>query len=139
MGLLARREHSCLELKQKMKIRGFDDQLIDQQIIEFSERDWQSEKRYGDMLLRSRVLKCHGPLKIKSEMKNKGLSSSIIHGSKFEQIDWTSLATEALNKKYSSKSHSQQEQNKRYRFLQQRGFTTEQIKIAFREARYSSY
>ncbi|PCJ49954.1 MAG: hypothetical protein COA74_03970 [Gammaproteobacteria bacterium] len=131
MGLLARREHSRLELYQKMKLRDFDSELIYANLDEFKENDWQSDQRYSKMLLRSRIAKCHGPVKITMELRNKGLADEIIQTCMSQNINWSDLALKALEKKYSVSPSGQNEINKRYRFLSQRGFTSEQIKWAF--------
>jgi len=130
MGLLARREHSRLELLQKMQIRGFDNQLIDTNIDNFIEHSWQSDRRYAEKLVRNRTLKQHGPLKIKMELKQKGVDEKIIEDCMDDGVYWHEIAKQALNKKFSSIAANQNEKNKYYRFLQQRGFSTEQIKLA---------
>ncbi|MFT5452745.1 MAG: regulatory protein [Enterobacterales bacterium] len=130
MGLLARREHSRLELYQKMQLRGFESALINTNLDDFTDHDWQSDERYSKMLLRSRILKCHGPVKIAMELQHKGLSSNIIERCLAKEINWTALAIDALKKKYSQPPVDQNQRNKHYRFLVQRGFTSEQVKLA---------
>jgi len=150
MGLLARREHSRQELFQKMQQRGYGSELINSNLDDFIERDWLSDSRYAEMLLRSRILKHHGPVKIKMELKQKGVSELIIHqcfDSFSEDNDgigkdilgtdsielhnlWPKLATMALKKKFASQPTDQKERVKQYRFLQQRGFEHDQIRQA---------
>jgi len=134
MGLLARREHSKLELQQKMQNRGFSDELISQNIENFAKQGWQSDFRYAEMLIRSRISKRHGPLKITMELKQKGLTDDIISLSMQIDVNWSEVARKALIKKYSSQPIVQNDKNKRYRFLQQRGFYNEQIKWALNNA-----
>ncbi len=150
MGLLARREHSRQELFQKMQQKGYPHDLINTNLDDFFERDWLSDSRYAEMLLRSRLLKHHGPVKIKMELKQKGVSELIIqqcfdsfsfenegignqlmNNNPLELQDlWPKLATEALKKKFSSKPSDQKERVRQYRFLQQRGFQHDQIRQA---------
>ena len=132
MGLLARREHSRQEMLQKMLVKGFESELIISNIDDFIEHDWQSDLRYAEMLLRSRILKCHGPVKIKMELKQKGISADIIQQCLDKEFNWLELATEALNKRFSDTPTNQKENNKQFRFLQQRGFTHEQIRHALK-------
>ena len=127
MGLLARREHSRQELVQKMQVKGFAEELIFSNIDDFSDQDWQSDKRYAQMLLRSRISKCHGPIKINMELKQKGISAEIIEQCVTAEHNWSELALSALSKKYHSIPVVHKEKNKCYRFLQQRGFTNVQI------------
>jgi len=130
MGLLARREHSKQELYNKMHVKGFDSNLIHSNIEDFINQGWQSDSRYAEMLLRSRIIKCHGPVKIKNELKSNGVSTEIIEQCFQTDINWIELATDALNKRFSHSPTNPVERNKQYRFLQQRGFTYEQINKA---------
>ncbi len=136
MGLLARREHSKLELYQKMRVKGFDKEMIQFNVDEFAQSDWQSNQRYCEMILRSRVIKKHGPVKIKMELRQKGVSDIDIERcfdrSENEQIDWVMLCQSAWKKKYRGIAQSQNEKAQQYRFLQQRGFTVDQIKSALK-------
>ena len=130
IGLLARREQSCLELLHKMQKKGFDDDLIEENISDFTERGWQSDQRYAVMIVRSRILKQHGPTKITFELKQKGVSSHIIDRALDIDFDWQSLALEAKEKKFSSQILNQKDKEKLYRFLQQRGFNSQHIRFA---------
>ncbi|MCP3673579.1 MAG: regulatory protein RecX [Gammaproteobacteria bacterium] len=130
MGLLARREHSRLELFQKVSKKQFNTDLISENIDDFIEHDWQSDLRYGEMVVRSRILKCHGPVKISRELQQKGISSDIIEDIINIDVDWSELAETALKKRFPSHGESQNEIAKQYRFLLQRGFTNEIIKAA---------
>lgn len=128
MGLLARREHSRFELIQKMMQRGYDEHLISRNVEEFKEKGWQSNQRYAEMLIRSRIIKNHGPIKIRMELKSKGLTDELINSSLTKEINWFELCQSAWTKKYSGQADNLNDKNKQIRFLQQRGFTLEQIK-----------
>jgi len=132
MGLLARREHSRLELFQKVIKKNYDAELINENIKDFVENDWQSDQRYGEMVVRSRITKCHGPAKITRELQQKGVSSDIIEQSINIDIDWCELAETALKKRFACYGENQNEVAKQYRFLLQRGFTNEQIKTSLK-------
>jgi regulatory protein len=132
MGLLARREHSRRELLQKTQLKGFDEHLINANLDEFIEQDWQSDSRYAAMLIRSRISKCHGPIKIRMELKQKGISNEIIDLYMLEYENWNEVALTALTKKFTIPNRQKNESNKQYRFLQQRGFANEHIKWAIK-------
>ena len=133
MGLLARREHSRLELLQKMTIKGFDKVLINENVDDFINRDWQSDLRYSEMLVRSRIMKQHGPVKISIELRQKGLPPDLIAKSMAIDTNWSELALAALNKKFPAIAANQAERSKQYRFLQTRGFNHQQIKWAMKD------
>lgn len=128
MRLLARREQSRLELYQKMQKKGFTTDLINSSLDDFRNQDWQSDARYADMLVHSRLLKCHGPVKIEMELKYKGIETEVIDRSLDMDIDWIELASTAVNKKYASFPSAQSEIKTCFQFLKQRGFTSEQIR-----------
>ena len=130
MGLLARREQSCLELFQKMQKKGFDEDLIEENIVDFTQRGWQSDQRYAEMMLRSRILKQHGPTKIRFELKQKGVLTCIVDNVLNIEFDWQSLAIQAKEKKFSNHPLDQKNKQKLYRFLQQRGFSSQHINAA---------
>ncbi len=130
MDLLACREQSRLELFNKMHNKGFNSKLINSNIEDFICQGWQSDSRYAGMIMRSRILKFHGPLKINNELKSKGVSSDIIQRCFQSDIDWIALAKEALSKRFSHFPTNISERTKQYRFLQQRGFTYEQINLS---------
>ncbi len=132
MGLLARREHSRLELFQKVSKKQFNTDLINENIEDFIEHDWQSDQRYGEMIVRSRIAKFHGPLKISRELQQKGVSSDIIDDVINIEVDWSELACTAFKKRFLSHGGSQNEVAKQYRFLLHRGFTNEHIKTALK-------
>jgi len=133
MGLLSRREHSQSELLQKLQIRGYAPELTLEHIKEFEKNAWQSDQRYAEMLIRSRITKKHGPVKIRKELKYKGVADHIINTAftqlQDDAVDWVKLCQSAWDKKYSTKAESNLERSKQIKFLQQRGFTHEQIKI----------
>jgi len=96
MGFLARREHSRQELFQKMQVKGYCPKHINSNLDDFIDRDWLSDSRYAEMLLRSRILKNHGPVKIKMELKQKGVSELIIQQC-FEQYSYEDTSVELQN------------------------------------------
>ena len=130
--LLASREHSVHELEIKLKQRNFDHELVQQWLEKFSAADIQSDYRFAEMLARSRINKGAGELSLINELKQHRLTHEII-----SQVlanlapDWFELAHRALVKKSSGKPPGDlNTQQKYYRFLQQRGFSAEQIRYA---------
>ena len=65
------------------------------------EDNYQSDFRYGEMLLRSRISKQSGPNNIKMELAAKGISDSLIEIILSNvECDWNELALLAAEKKY---------------------------------------
>lgn len=134
MDLLARREHSCLELQQKLqkRVANFDqlqtelDQLVDENLL--------SDERFCDTFVRSRMNRGYGPLRIKAELKARGVAEQLISGSLHEQADsWLTQLTELVARKYGTEpAQDVKSLAKRQRFLQQRGYTFDQIRLVLK-------
>lgn len=133
VGLLARREHSEFELRQKLSVREFDVEDIDQAIERLLEKDYLSDERFAQSTCRYRVSRGYGWRYIANELKQKGICSTIIQQlQKNCEIDWYLQAELAYNKRFSgfgekSSQAAQKEKAKRIRFLQYRGFSSNEI------------
>ncbi|BBB25123.1 regulatory protein RecX [Amphritea japonica] len=134
--LLARREHSRKELKEKLIARS---ELIDLDIVldELIERGYQSDQRFTESFIRMRASQGQGLIKIRFELQRKGVNSELI-ASAFEaaEIDWFELAADRYKRKYKAAllANDYKERAKRMRFMSQRGFNSEQIGYAIAAA-----
>lgn len=130
MDLLARREHSRQELQRKLARRfAVDAEVIFSVINQLTQEGLQSDQRLAEAFLRYRSNRGQGPLKIKAEMREKCIESDLIEQIFDEaNIDWFDLALRVLEKRYGKGSAvDASERAKRTRFLQQRGFSFDQI------------
>lgn len=133
VGLLARREHSAYELEQKLKVREFAADDIALAIERLLAKDYLSDQRFAQSTCRYRVSRGYGWRYIANELKQKGVSSTIIQQlQKNCEIDWYLQAELAYNKRFAGYEKTdllldQKEKAKRIRFLQYRGFSTEEI------------
>ncbi|TDG12155.1 regulatory protein RecX [Seongchinamella unica] len=125
MNLLARREHSRGELKQKLKKRFADDALIDEQLDRLSEENLQSDQRFAESFLRQRISRGHGPLRIRQEMRQRGISDAEISAAiDAERPDWFVLAEQTYHRKFGLHPPADiREKARRNRFMQYRGYT----------------
>ena len=78
LKLLARREHSVRELTFKLAARGYDRTSIDHVIASLKRDNYQSDDRYAEVLVRSRIARNEGPLKIRARLFEKGISDQLI-------------------------------------------------------------
>lgn len=130
MDLLARREHSFHELNNKLKRRFRDNpDLIVQELQKLSEQGLQSDSRMVEAFVRSRINKGQGSVKIRAELRNRGIADNLIEkGILDAEVDWFALIERVTERKFGdSKVVDLREQARRARFLQQRGFSFEQI------------
>ncbi|MGH8456738.1 MAG: regulatory protein RecX, partial [Stenotrophobium sp.] len=73
LRVLGRREHSALQLRRKLKARGYDEATAGETVGDLTERGWQSDTRYAEMLVRSRVAQGYGRLYIEAELGVAGV------------------------------------------------------------------
>ena len=127
MNYLARREHSLHELQQKLKKRFADEALIDVQLQRLVEENLQSDERYAHSYVRQRADRGYGPVRIRQEMRERGLDDQRIGRAMSESdVDWFELAEAAYGKKFGLSGVDElKEKARRVRFMEYRGFTRE--------------
>lgn len=126
--LLARREHSARDLERKLLQRGIPQQEAAQAVDEVRKDGWQSDVRFAQLLVRSRVSQGYGPLRIKAELQQAGMAREEIETAIAEAgADWREACSAAHAKKFRGLPSSYSERGKQYRFLQGRGFDSSQI------------
>lgn len=133
LRLLSRRDYSAAELRQKLRQRGFADDLIEQQLMDVQARGWQSDERYQAMFVRSKISRGDGPLKIQAAAQHKGLNKTAVRESiANEEVDWQALALARLQRRFGEPpQHLDPKQRaKIQRHLAQRGFPFEVIQTA---------
>lgn len=134
MSLLARREHSQLELRQKLARRFSAPELIDTVVQNLADEALQSDDRFAEAFAAMRKRKGQGPIRIINELQLRGVDESIID----RYVDagdeeWVSLAHSVCLRKYSALAIKQAPRAKQMRFLQYRGFSSEQIHSVWKE------
>ena len=134
MDLLARREHARGELASKLtrKFGGHED-LVSEEIDKLTQEGLQSDDRLAESFIRSRAGRGQGPVKIRAELRGRGVADDAINlAMETADIDWFDVAATAGRKKFGdSPAQDIKEKAKRSRFLQQRGFTYDQISSIF--------
>lgn len=132
LRLLAMREHSEQQLWKKLEQRDFDEIEISEAIEQLKSDNYLSDERFAESYLRSRKLKLYGPVRISLELRERGVSESIITDL-FEQPEqseqqWFDIMEQAYQRKYGdSEAEDYQDKAKRCRYLQNRGFSSSQI------------
>jgi len=132
LDLLSRREHSVAELRAKLVMRDFDPSAIDVAIDTLVQDGLLSDDRFAAAFVASRIRKGQGPIKIHGELKQRGVADELIAKHlKQADVNWVQLARSVQHRKYgATRSTEYREQARQSRFLQQRGFSGEQIRAA---------
>ena len=127
MKMLMRREHSKLELFQKLQVKGFGVDIINDSISKLVKQNYQSDERFAEDFILMRFNQGKGPVRIVSELKMRGINTFDLSA-----FDWFELAKEVRQKKFGNQlSLDYKETAKQKRFLQSRGFNLDQINQAF--------
>lgn len=135
LSLLARREHSFVELLNKLAgIFPDNSDLVEGIVVILKQQNLQSDQRFAEMLVATRIRRGYGPIRIQAELKYRGVSKNIIELALIESgANWFFLAKEALNKKYGSDACDEfSDKVKRSSFLQYRGFKSDHVSACFK-------
>lgn len=101
LNLLARREHSKFELKRKLLERNYEASEIDEILEALEKEGLQSDVRFAECYIRSRIRSGFGPLRIRNELQVRGIAGNIIDDSlNSADIDWAKLALLVYKKKF---------------------------------------
>lgn len=132
LDILSRREHSKKELTDKL-LKKFDvPELIESVVDNLLKRNLVNDHRYCEAYVIARKRKGFGPKKILYELISRGVDESIATEVIDAEGGWKNEALKAFNKKYKTGIHKDyKEQNKQKAFLQNRGFSFEEIDSVF--------
>jgi regulatory protein len=132
MDYLARREHSRAELARKMEQAGFEMNASLDAIEQLRKDGLQSDRRFVDAFVQSRINQGKGPTRIRADLSQRGVRDPVIHEvlSAVEQ-DWFRLARDTRIKKFGMDLPVDfKDKARQMRFLQYRGFEPDQIQSA---------
>lgn len=135
MDYLSRREHATEELFQKLFAKeDYEADDIYEALAHLSEQGLLSDERFTEGFINQRINKGSGPLKIRAELRQKGVSDDMIGAFLNEHDDtWQETALAVRIKKFGPQLPSDlKETVKQTRFLQSRGFSSEQTQYAMR-------
>jgi regulatory protein len=136
LDLLARREHGRRELARKLAARGFRDRaVVDEVMAALEAEGLLSDTRFVEQYVQSRIQRGAGPLRIHAELRERGVNEALIEqGITALANDWQALMRREREKKFGPAIPDDfRERSRQMRFLQQRGFTAEQIGRIFRD------
>ena len=128
--MLAVREHSAKELFNKLCSREFDESSVAKVIDELAREGLQSDDRFTEIYIHSRIEKGFGPIRIRMELRERGVIEELIsHHLDDSTIDWRSHLKRVREKKFGETlPDDYRDRVKQSRFLQQRGFDNSLIR-----------
>ncbi len=127
---LTRREYGIEELRQKLIQRGSDSATAEKVVADLANENLVSDQRFTEMYVRTRIRHLFGPLKIRGELRSRGISDHLISEALPDgEETWFDSASQWADKRcqgeldYAGRA-------KIYRSLMSRGFTHEQANVA---------
>ena len=134
MDLLARREHSSEELRRKLASYDFDEDAISATVRVLQSEGLQSDIRYTESYVNQRFQAGMGPLKIRFELRQKGIDDAIAETFLDPLADrWETSMQRQREKRFGETiPDDYAERMRQARFLQNRGFSPEAVMRLFR-------
>ena len=132
LNLLARREHSRVELERKLRARAFAATVVEATLDELEGSGALAAARFTESFVRQRAARGHGPVRIRLELEERGVAS--VHSAdslSSADYDWHALARATRAKRFGAELPKNfKERARQARFLQYRGFDAAQIDSA---------
>jgi regulatory protein len=134
LNSLSRREHSELELSQKLTKKGYNQPEIKLIIEALTKEKLLSNQRFTENYIHYRQQKGYGPVRIKLELSARGIDEYMIEEHlKIADNAWLTAVRKVWHKRFKSVIPADaRSRAKQMRFLQYRGFTQDQIETIFR-------
>ncbi len=135
--LLARREHSAAELRQKLIQKLGPAPQLDEELERLLAEGLLDDSRFAEAFVRMHRNRGHGPQRILHELSQKGVDAEIAEACvESRSTEWIELLRRIRARRFGEEAPaSSSEWQRQARHLQSRGFTAEQIRRAMRDPR----
>ena len=140
IDLLSRRNHSTAEMRAKLKKRGFNVDDIEAVLKVCRKENYIDDDATAEMWIRNSIRKGLGPFRIRQVLKQKGLNPAAVdcyfhnHPDAPQPLDTARQVLQRKKSNFSREKNPQKRQQKMYRFLYNRGFSSEVIARAIQSA-----
>jgi len=131
--LLAGREHSIAELQRKLLRKGHAQEVVEAVVEKLRLKKLVSDERFVSAFIRHHAQRGQGPVRIRGELRQQGIADGMVEEYLQEAgLDWPSLARAVRIRKFgAAMPRAMAERAKQGRFLQYRGFSSDQIRAAW--------
>ena len=122
--------------KRQISTHNFDKDLINQELDLLIRDGLLSDERFVEAFIHSRKKNGKGPLKISAELQQRGADESLINKyiEEIENSEWLASAKQVVEKKLGNNQQLDYDnQLKMMKFLNNRGFTIDQVKITIKK------
>ena len=129
--LLARREHTTAEARRKLGDQGYEPDVVEQVLADYTERQLLDDARYASHYIASRAGRGQGPVRIRLELRELGVAEPLIEQALREGPDFKANCRTLRERRFGNEPPQDwAEKSKQLRFLQYRGFSLDHIRSA---------
>lgn len=132
-ALLAGRDFSRHELTERLLRKGYGAAVVAEAVANIVQEGFLREERFAGQFVTQRAGRGQGPLRVRMSLREKGVEAETIAQALDEktEYDWIRAAREARRRKFGQEPPAdRRERAKQARFLQYRGFSSDQIRAA---------
>jgi regulatory protein len=127
MRLLARREHSRVELRRKLANIATEADNVDVVLDDLAQRGWLSDARYAEQAVRAKARR-FGPVKVEHDLRSKGVNDEAIAAAfRAAGEEGEADIQRVWRTRFSATPNNDRERARQVRFLQGRGFRLDDI------------
>src|SRR5215213_7661573 len=131
VSLLAGRDFASRELCEKLVSKGYDPDVAAAAVADLVDGKILDDARYAEHFVAYHSNRGQGSVRIAGDLKALGLPAEAIEAALASGPDWSSLAREVRIRKFGLKAPATwAEKAKQARFLQYRGFSSDDIRAA---------
>jgi regulatory protein len=131
-ALLAGRDFSRHELTERLLRKGYGAAVVAEAVTRIAAEGFLREERFAEQFVTQRAGRGHGPLRVRMGLREKGVEPDTIDQALHTtETDWIQAARAARRRKFGAELPAdRRERAKQARFLQYRGFSSDQIRAA---------
>lgn len=131
VALLAGRDFSSGELREKLQGQGYEKEIVAEAVVELVQGGVLNDARYAENYVSYRAGRGQGPTRIAMDLRALGISTEVIDAALAAGPDWAARARETRIRKFGVEPpESWAEKGRQARFLQYRGFSSDHIRAA---------
>jgi regulatory protein len=132
LALLAGRDFTRHELAERLSRRGYQAALIQAAVAGLVAENLLREERFVQQFVTQHSGRGRGPMRIRQDLRQRGVDSEAIDTALTAgDVDWTESARAARRRRFGmALPADRRERAKQARFLQYRGFSSDQIRAA---------
>jgi regulatory protein len=131
LDALARRDHSCEDLRRKLLEKGYDTAVVAPLLDALLSENLLDDRRYMENFVAYHAARGQGPIRVRMELRRHGLQGAPVEEYLANYPEWMAQLRKARQKKFGSALPANYADRQRQaRFLGYRGFTSAQIRSA---------